>query len=119
VNRFDQAGVYLLTLLRQRGVRLVASGTAMAEIVRTIEKEWPCNEGGSINGRQLNGRKNDQPHFLFSSRHNMRANASRLAQPVPQQKAWHGTMSNFQGPQAKFQPALSQQLEATDTPSKF
>jgi anti-anti-sigma regulatory factor len=51
VDRIDQAGVYLLALLRQRGVRLVASGTAMAEIVRTIEKEWPWNEGESINGK--------------------------------------------------------------------
>jgi hypothetical protein len=48
VDRVDHAGVYLLALLRQRGVRLVASGTAMAEIVRTIEKEWPRNEGESI-----------------------------------------------------------------------
>ena len=51
VSRVDQAGVYLLALLRQRGVLLVASGTAMAEIVRTIEKEWPRNEGESINGK--------------------------------------------------------------------
>jgi len=51
VDRIDQAGANLLALLRQRGVRLVACGTAMAEIVRTIEKEWPRNEGGSINGR--------------------------------------------------------------------
>jgi|ERR1700739_4151524 len=51
VNRVDQAGVYLLALLHQRGVRLVACGTAMAEIVRTIEKEWPRSEGGSINGK--------------------------------------------------------------------
>lgn len=51
VNRVDQAGFYLLALLRQRGVRLVASGTAMTEIVRTIEKEWSPNEGRSINGR--------------------------------------------------------------------
>jgi ABC-type transporter Mla MlaB component len=51
VNRVDQAGVYLLALLHLRGVWLVACGTAMAEIVRTIEKEWPRNEGGSINGR--------------------------------------------------------------------
>lgn len=51
VNRVDQTGVYLLALLRQRGLRLVASGTAMAEIVRTIEKEWPWNEGETINGK--------------------------------------------------------------------
>jgi len=57
VNRVDQAGVYLLALLRQRGVRLVASGTAMAEIVRTIDKEWPRNEGESINGRATEKKK--------------------------------------------------------------
>jgi anti-anti-sigma regulatory factor len=51
VNRVDQAGVYLLALIRQRGVRLVASGAAMAEIVRTIEKEWPRNEGESTIGK--------------------------------------------------------------------
>jgi anti-anti-sigma regulatory factor len=51
VNHVDQAGVYLLALLRQRGVRLVASGTAMAAIVRTIEKDWARNEGDSINGK--------------------------------------------------------------------
>ena len=57
VNRVDQAGVYLLALLRQRGVQLVASGTAMAEIVRTIEKEWSRSEGGSINGRATEQKK--------------------------------------------------------------
>ena len=50
VNRVDQAGIYLLALLRQRGVQLVASGTAMAEIVRSIEKDWP-RDGEFINGR--------------------------------------------------------------------
>lgn len=57
VNRVDQAGVYLLALLRQRGVRLVAFGTAMAEIVRTIEKEWPRTEGESINGKATERKK--------------------------------------------------------------
>jgi ABC-type transporter Mla MlaB component len=57
VNRADQAGVYLLALLRQHRVRSVASGTAMAEIVRTIEKEWPGNEPESINGRAPEGKK--------------------------------------------------------------
>src|ERR1700760_2782394 len=37
----------------------------------------------------------------------------------PNRKAWHGTMSNFHEPQAKFQSKFSQRLEATDTPSKF
>jgi hypothetical protein len=51
VNRADQAGVYLLALLCERGVPLVASGTAMAEIVRAIEKEWSRHEDDSINGK--------------------------------------------------------------------
>jgi hypothetical protein len=66
VNRVDQAGVYLLALPRQRGVRLVASGTAMAEIVRTIEKEWPGTRNPSTE-KQRNGRKREQPQFLFTS----------------------------------------------------
>lgn len=57
VSRVDQAGVYLLALLRERGVRLVASGTAMAETVRTIEKEWPRNTGESINGKATEQKK--------------------------------------------------------------
>jgi len=57
VNRVDQAGVYLLALLRQRGVRLVAFGTTMADIVRTVEKEWPRNEGASINGKVTERKK--------------------------------------------------------------
>lgn len=44
VDRVDQAGVYLLALLHQQGAGLVASGTAMTELVRTIEQEWSSNE---------------------------------------------------------------------------
>jgi anti-anti-sigma regulatory factor len=51
VDRVDQAGVYLLALLRERGVRLVASGTAVAETMRTIAKDWARNEGDSTNGK--------------------------------------------------------------------
>jgi ABC-type transporter Mla MlaB component len=44
VDRIDQAGVYLLSLLRLQGVRLVASGAAMKDLVRSIEKDWsPSN----------------------------------------------------------------------------
>jgi len=49
VDRVDQAGVYLLALLRQQGVRLVASGTSMTELVRSIKKDGSWNEGESIN----------------------------------------------------------------------
>ena len=67
MNRVDQADVYLLALLHERGVRLVASGTAMAEIVRTIEKEWPRSEGESINSKaieteDLSKRSSFSPH---------------------------------------------------------
>jgi ABC-type transporter Mla MlaB component len=47
VDRVDQAGVYLLALLRLELVRLVASGAAMTELVRSIEKEW-CPERGRM-----------------------------------------------------------------------
>ncbi len=49
VNRVDQAGFYLLALLRLDGMRLVASGAAMTELVRSIEKEWPGNDGQPSN----------------------------------------------------------------------
>jgi ABC-type transporter Mla MlaB component len=48
VDRVDHAGVYLLALLRLEGVRLVASGTAMTELVRSIEKDWSRNESRRI-----------------------------------------------------------------------
>jgi|SRR5579859_1307523 len=40
VDRVDQAGLYLLVLLRIELVQLVASGVAMTELVRSIEKDW-------------------------------------------------------------------------------
>src|SRR5258707_10860979 len=45
VEHVDRAGTYLLALLRQRGAQLVTSGTLMAELVRSIEEDWPCTEG--------------------------------------------------------------------------
>jgi ABC-type transporter Mla MlaB component len=48
VDRVDHAGVYLLALLRLEGVRLVASGAAMTELVRSIEKDWSRNESRRI-----------------------------------------------------------------------
>lgn len=48
VDRVDQAGFYLLALLRLEGMRLVASGAAMTELVRSIEKDWPRNESERI-----------------------------------------------------------------------
>jgi ABC-type transporter Mla MlaB component len=44
VDRVDSAGNYLLALLRRSGAQLIASGTAMSELVRSIAKDWPLNE---------------------------------------------------------------------------
>ncbi|SRR6266404_5456900 len=41
VDHVDQAGVFLLALLRQRGVQLTVSGMVMSELVRSIDEEWP------------------------------------------------------------------------------
>ncbi|HZO40369.1 MAG TPA: hypothetical protein VFE97_14190 [Methylomirabilota bacterium] len=41
VVRVDRAGQYLLGLLRCSGAHLIASGTQMTELVRTIEDSWP------------------------------------------------------------------------------
>ena len=48
VSRVDQAGVYLLALLYQRGARLIASGTEMMELVRSIPEEWTQSQSESI-----------------------------------------------------------------------
>jgi ABC-type transporter Mla MlaB component len=44
VDRVDSAGNYLLALLRRSGVQLIASGTAMSELVRNIARDWPLNK---------------------------------------------------------------------------
>ncbi len=44
VDRVDSAGNYLLALLRRSGAQLIASGTAMNELVRSIARDWPLNE---------------------------------------------------------------------------
>jgi hypothetical protein len=44
VEHVDPAGTYLLALLRLNGVQLLASGTVMTEVVRTIERDWPLDE---------------------------------------------------------------------------
>lgn len=41
VEHVDNAGRYLLALLRYRGVQLSAEGIVMKELVRTIEEDWP------------------------------------------------------------------------------
>jgi hypothetical protein len=41
VEHVDRAGKYLLALLRCRGVHLIACGTMMTELVRTIAGDWP------------------------------------------------------------------------------
>jgi len=41
VDRVDQAGRYLLVLLRLDGARLIASGVAMTDLVRSLSGDWP------------------------------------------------------------------------------
>jgi ABC-type transporter Mla MlaB component len=48
VDRVDQAGFYLLALLGLKGVRLVASGAAIMELVRSIEADWSGDESERI-----------------------------------------------------------------------
>jgi ABC-type transporter Mla MlaB component len=44
VDRVDSAGNYLLALLRRSGAELIASGTAMSELVLSIARDWPLNK---------------------------------------------------------------------------
>src|SRR5262249_15812907 len=44
VGYVDDAGKYLLALVRTSGTRLKASGTSMTHLVRTIAKDWPARE---------------------------------------------------------------------------
>jgi ABC-type transporter Mla MlaB component len=44
VERVDQAGRYLLVLLRQSGAQLITSGATMTELVRTLSGDWPLTE---------------------------------------------------------------------------
>jgi len=45
VRRVDLAGRYLLGLLRCSGAQMVASGTLMTELVRSITADWPVPGG--------------------------------------------------------------------------
>ena len=40
VDCVDGAGIYLLALLHNRGVKLTASGLVMTELVARIEQQW-------------------------------------------------------------------------------
>ena len=44
VEHVDRAGEYLLALLRCSGAHLIASGTVMTELLRTIAGDWPVEE---------------------------------------------------------------------------
>ncbi len=44
VGYVDSAGKYLLALLRRSGAHVMASGTVMTELVRTIAEDWPLRE---------------------------------------------------------------------------
>lgn len=41
VEHVDNAGKYLLALLRCSGAQLIADGIVMTELVRTIAEDWP------------------------------------------------------------------------------
>jgi len=41
VDRVDQAGRYLLVLLRLDGARLIASGVALTDLVSSLSADWP------------------------------------------------------------------------------
>jgi ABC-type transporter Mla MlaB component len=43
VDGVDNAGSYLLALLRRSGVQLIASGIAMSELVQSIARDWPLD----------------------------------------------------------------------------
>jgi hypothetical protein len=40
VDNVDNAGTYLLALLHNRGVQLIASGLVMTELVADITRQW-------------------------------------------------------------------------------
>ena len=40
VDSVDSAGTYLLALLHNRGVQLIASGLVMPELVAVIKEQW-------------------------------------------------------------------------------
>ena len=44
VDRVDSAGNYLLALLCRSEAQLIASGTVMSELVRSIARDWPLNK---------------------------------------------------------------------------
>jgi len=44
VEHVDRAGRYLLALMRRNGTQLIASGTVMTELVRSLERNWPLTE---------------------------------------------------------------------------
>ena len=44
VDRVDNSGRYLLALLYNRGVRLIAAGLVMTELVALIEEQWQLRE---------------------------------------------------------------------------
>ena len=44
VDHVDEAGKYLLALLSRDGAQVMAAGTAMTELVRTIAEDWPPSE---------------------------------------------------------------------------
>jgi len=68
VEHADRAGKYLLALLRCSGAHLIASGTLMTELVRTIAGDWPVKEAfdapAGDGGDTLASKENDLSHSL-------------------------------------------------------
>ena len=47
IEHVDNAGTYLLALLRYWGVRLTADGIVMTDLIRTITVDWPSDQNQS------------------------------------------------------------------------
>lgn len=60
VKHVDNAGRYLLALLRYSGVRLTADGIVMTELLRTIAEDWPTDPAKGPDGTGRTGGKSQK-----------------------------------------------------------
>ena len=58
VEHVDNAGKFLLALLRHSGVQLIADGIVMTELVRTIADDWPSEPKQAPRTRGRTNRRN-------------------------------------------------------------
>ncbi len=57
VSRVDDAGRYLLALIRRTGARMVSTGVEMKELVHSLAADWgPAHLEGAGPKRRLQGR---------------------------------------------------------------